>query len=167
MTDWTTARVTPETLAELRRLLDEAKRRLSSPRRAGKTYAMEALRNAAVNALPALLDAAAERDEIAGRLAHLLCDLTGGRMSKTSYPVPVMAQEIEQYLSECHESDLKDERDALAAKLGAVRALHQAYVCEECREDPSGGACREDPSCEACDSMSWPCPTIRAIGGES
>ena len=59
------------------------------------------------------------------------------------------------------------ERDALAAKLDAVRALHQAYVCEECREDPSGGACREDPSCEACDSMSWPCPTIRAIGGES
>ena len=63
----------------------------------------------------ALLDAAEERDEIAGRLAHLLCDLTGGRMSKTSYPVPVMAQEIEQYLSECHESDLKDERDAMAA----------------------------------------------------
>ena len=56
---------TPETLAELRRLLDETKRRLSSPRRAGKTYAMEALRNAAVNALPALLDAAAERDELA------------------------------------------------------------------------------------------------------
>ena len=43
-------------------------------------------------------------------------------MSKTSYPVPVMEREIEQYLSECHESDLKDERDALAAKLDAVRA---------------------------------------------
>ena len=49
-------------------------------------------------------------------------------MSKTSYPVPVMAQEIEQYLSECHESDLKDERDALAAKLDAVRALHHREV---------------------------------------
>ena len=71
MTDWTTARVTPETLAELRRLLDEAKRRLSSPRRAGKTYAMEALRNAAVNALPALLDAAAERDALRAELAHM------------------------------------------------------------------------------------------------
>ena len=59
------------------------------------------------------------------------------------------------------------ERDALAAKLDAVRALHQAYVCEECREDPSGGACREDPSCEACDSMSWPCPTIRALDEEA
>ena len=62
---------TPETLAELRRLLDETKRRLSSPRRAGKTYAMEALCNAAVNALPALLDAAAERDELAAENARL------------------------------------------------------------------------------------------------
>ena len=73
----------------------------------------------------------------------------------------------------CEVADIPDllaaaaERDALAAKVERVRALHQAYVCEECREDPSGGACREDPSCEACDSMSWPCPTIRALGGES
>jgi len=66
-----------------------------------------------------LLDAAEERDEIAGRLAHLLCDLTGGRLSKTTYPVPVMVQEIEQYLSECHESDLKDERDDMAATIDA------------------------------------------------
>ena len=79
--------------------------------------------------LAELIAAAEERDEIAGRLAHLLCDLTGGRMSKTSYPVPVMEQEIERYLSECHESDLKDERDALAewrdfseAELDALRA---------------------------------------------
>ena len=62
--------LTPEKLAELRRLLDEAKRRLSSPRRAGKTYAMEALRNAAVNALPALLDAAAERDDLSAMKAE-------------------------------------------------------------------------------------------------
>ena len=73
--------LTPETLAELRRLLDEAKRRLSSPRRAGKTYAMEALRNAAVNALPALLDAAAERDRLAEavervRALHIAHDCT-------------------------------------------------------------------------------------------
>ena len=144
MTDWTTARVTPELRAELKRLLDEATPRpweAYRPHPHYRQYAVDAVTpdghlgyavattqdvqaeaNAeliatAVNALPALLDAAAERD-------------------------------------------------ALAAKLDAVRALHQAYVCEECREDPSGGACREDPSCEACDSMSWPCPTIRAIGGE-
>ena len=152
---------TPETLAELRRLLDEAKRRLSSPRRAGKTYAMEVLRNAAVNALPALLDAAAERDEIAGRLAHLLCDLTGGRMSKTSYPVPVMAQEIEQYLSECHESDLKDERDALAAAVERVRALHIAHDCTS--HAGIATICAHRPGiCLAC-LKPLPCPTIRAL----
>ena len=74
-------------------------------------------------ALAELLAAAEERDEIAGRLAHLLCDLTGGQLSKTSYPVPVMEQAIEQYLSECHESDLKGERDALRRRLVAVEML--------------------------------------------
>ena len=53
--------------------------------------------------------------------------------------------------------DAAGERDELAAKLAEVRALHQAYTCE---------MCREDPSCEACDSMTYPCATIRALGGE-
>ena len=81
MTDWT--RVTPETLAELRRLLTDST--IASPgpwRRIGErvddcdrfevgAFICEqdaALVAAAVNALPALLDAAAERD----RLARLL-----------------------------------------------------------------------------------------------
>ena len=124
MTDWTTARVTPEILAELRRpALIEGHDAAHYP-----TGVVLPTRT-----LLALLDAAEERDEIAGRLAHLLCDLTGGRMSKTSYPVPVMAQEIEQYLSECHESDLKDERDALAAAVERVRALHRPVgIYDEC-----------------------------------
>ena len=136
--------LTPEKLAELRRLLH------SGPR------------DCAIGML--FVDNAEERDEIAGRLAHLLCDLTGGRMSKTSYPVPVMAQEIEQYLSECHESDLKDERDALAAKLDAVRALHQPEV-------NSTSALFPTPLCGCGDAH--PCATIRALdatpqtGGES
>ena len=50
---------TPD-MAELRRLLDATQRRLSSPRRAGKTYEMDRLRDAAVRALPALLGAATE-----------------------------------------------------------------------------------------------------------
>lgn len=94
--------LTREELAELRRLLDEAKRRLSSPRRAGKAYAMGALLAAAVNALPALLDAAAERD-------------------------------------------------ALAAKLDAVRALHQ----------PAG----RHNFCGTCAYAPWPCATYRALDG--
>ena len=102
MTDWTTARVTPEIQAELRRLLDVNRERDSHalPWHAwdrGIGYELhvgatcrdemeprgycEEVNNgfretfgapeaelivAAVNALPALLDAAAERDELAG-----------------------------------------------------------------------------------------------------
>ena len=90
MTDWTTARVTPETLAELRRLLDAAtpgpwrdemmqgdrvtltaivagKPNPDDLRVVGSTLAHNDARVliAAVNALPALLDAAAERDALA------------------------------------------------------------------------------------------------------
>ena len=43
--------------------------------------------------------------------------------------------------------DAAAERDALAAKLDAVRALHQACTCE---------VCGTDPSCEACDSTTAP-----------
>ena len=149
---------------------------------------------AAVNSMESLLDAldvAEDGDEIAGRLAHLLCDLTGGRMSKTSYPVPVMEREIEQYLSECHESDLKDERDALSAAVKRVRELHrESHVktlspecaaeecdheddcppvdyaaCAECHDigDQAHFAAYEEGGLER---VAWPCPTIRAIGGE-
>ena len=85
MTDRTTARVTPEMQAELRRLLDEAKRRLSNPRRAGKTYAMEALRNAAGDALPALLDAAAERDRLAAAVERARVLATEWATQPTDY----------------------------------------------------------------------------------
>ncbi len=129
----------------------------------------------------------AERDEIAGRLAELLCDLTGGRLSKTTYPVPVMVQEIEQYLSECHESDLKDERDELAAKVERVRALHYAAdndgartpICETCHGKAGVHECGcwaerdREPVCGHCmdgwhgASVPWPCPTIRALDEEA
>ena len=135
--------LTPETLDELRRLYEVAFA-VGSPENDWEEWTSKA-----ADAFPALLDAAEERDEIAGRLAHLLCDLTGGRMSKTSYPVPVMAQEIEQYLSECHESDLKDERDALAAAVERVRALHK----------PEG----IHRFCSMCAYRPHPCPTIRAL----
>ena len=93
MTDWTTCRMTPETLAELRRLLDAAtpgpwrdemmqgdgvtltaivagKPNPDDLRVIGSTLAHNDARVliAAVNALPALLDAAAERDRLAGLL---------------------------------------------------------------------------------------------------
>ena len=91
MTDWTTARVTPETLTELRRLLDAAtpgpwrteylmgagndlltaivagRATPDDLRVIGSTLAERDGKFivAAVNALPALLDAAAERDTLA------------------------------------------------------------------------------------------------------
>ena len=143
--------LTPETLAELRRLLDEGSARpwvafrANDPNPGGRgwvgvtrdldvdydpdIFASQrcaprdaALIAAAVNALPALLDAAAERD-------------------------------------------------ALAAKLDAVRALHIAHDCTS----HAGRAtiCAHRPGiCLAC-LKPLPCPTIRALdttpetGGES
>ena len=55
MTDWTTARVTPETLAELRRLLDAPPHHITIARD-------DAL---------ALLDAAAERDALAAKVERV------------------------------------------------------------------------------------------------
>ena len=116
MTDWTTARVTPEMLAELRRLLDEAP---PPPYRDspathgdpsnGPTYvALEAqwegrweevatgnyekwcgmgiaLAAAAVNALPALLDAAAERDALAATVERVRALATEWATQPTDY----------------------------------------------------------------------------------
>ena len=96
MTDWTTARVTPEIQAELRRLLGAAtpgpwrdemmqgkgvtltaiiagRPNPDDLRVIGSTLAHNDARVliAAVNALPALLDAAAERDRLAGAVERV------------------------------------------------------------------------------------------------
>ena len=77
---------------------------------------------AAVNALPALLDAAVERDA------------------------------------------LRAERDALAAAVGRVRALHVEEHVYIGPSDPIGGFI-----CRACGEPveSEPCPTVRALDGEA
>lgn len=74
----------------------------------------------------ALLDAADEADrlqDVERRLAVLLCNLTGGKLSKTDYPVELMEQEIEEYLAGHHESDLRDERDRLAEAVERIEEL--------------------------------------------
>ena len=183
---------TPETLTELRRLLDCSSKlpwECYRPHFAsgyhsitasdGQTVAVEAgeydaeLIAAAINALPALLDAADELDELRGvesRLCLLLCDLTGGLLSKATYPVPTMVAAIEEHLSECHESDLKDERDALAAKVEAVRALHKSSGDAETQGYTGLEYGYISPYCMgevASDEygVPWPCETIRAIDG--
>ena len=83
-----------------------------------------------------LLDAADERDrliEVESRLSVLLWRLTNGRLSKTSYPVEFMEQEIEECLAKYHESDLRDERDRLEVVVERVRALHRSVgIYDEC-----------------------------------
>ena len=177
---------TPETLAELRRLLDETKRRLSSPRRAGKTYAMEALRNAAVNALPALLDAAAERDALAEsvRAYGRTIDRWGLLIIAATHSEGITTPDgdcdwevIESRLAEV--PALLAERDALAAKVERVRALHASSGTAESQGyDAEGEYGLIAPYCTGCEASdeyatAWPCPTIRALdttpdtGGES
>ena len=63
--------------------------------------------------------AGAERDEIAGRLSDLLCDLTGGRLSKTGYSVATMRQAIEEAFEADHQAEVAD----LRAKVERVEAL--------------------------------------------
>ena len=99
--------LTPERRAELRGLAESAQPFI----RHGGTDPAAVYVPAAE--LTALLDAADEADrlqDVERRLAVLLCNLTGGKLSKTDYPVELMEQEIEEYLAGHHESDLRDER---------------------------------------------------------
>ena len=110
MTDWTTARVTPEMLAELRRLLDAStpgpwrdemmqgkgvtltaiiagRPNPDDLRVIGSTLAHNDARVliAAVNALPALLDAAAERDRLAEAVERVRALATEWATQPTDY----------------------------------------------------------------------------------
>ena len=122
--------LTPERRAELREL---AKRARPFVRHGGTSPA--AVYVPAADLLT-LLDAADERDrliEVESRLSVLLWRLTNGRLSKTSYPVEFMEQEIEECLAKYHESDLRDERDRLEVVVERVRALHRSVgIYDEC-----------------------------------
>ena len=110
MTDWTTARVTPEMQAELRRLLDAAtpgpwrdemmqgkgvtltaiiagRPNPDDLRVIGSTLAHNDARVliAAINALPALLDAAAERDALAAKVERVRALATEWATQPTDY----------------------------------------------------------------------------------
>ena len=152
--------LTPESLAELRRLLDDGSTRpwvafrANDPNPGGRgwvgvtrdidvdydpdIFASQrcaprdaALIAAAVNALPALLDAAA-------RLAEV------------------------------------EERDALATKVARVRAMHVRHSDHRpaqiingpwycCARAQLGAVAMDD--CNVCFGECWPCPTIRALDG--
>ncbi len=44
-------------------------------------------------------------EDVSAKLSELLCDLTGGALSKTNYPVRTMIQQVEQYFQECYEAE--------------------------------------------------------------
>ena len=188
--------LTPETLAELRRLLDAAtpgpwrdemmqgkgvtltaiiagRPNPDDLRVIGSTLAHNDARVliAAVNALPALLDAAAERDALAEsvRAYGRTIDRWGLLIIAATHSEGITTPDgdgdwevIESRLAEV--PALLAERDALAATVERVRALHH----EGAPFVRPGG---QDRRC-SCGGR-WPCPTIRALdttpdtGGES
>ena len=75
-----------------------------------------------------------ERDEVAERLSALLCDLTGGRLSKPTYDVRTMVQAIEEFMGEQLEADAEARAEKAEATLARVRALAAEHAeCSGCR----------------------------------
>lgn len=167
---------TPETLAELRRLLDTATPRpwiacegedevvvvlddesnhwpgrytaIASGFEQGGDYGLSdaLLITAAVNALPALMDAAA-------RLAEVEAERDAALALVSEHRCDVQAEAAYGRVLR-----LRAERDALAAKVERVRALHVAYYPFR----PGRAYCG---ACEGDEFVPYPCSTIRALDG--
>ena len=174
---------TPEKLAELRRLLDAAtpgpwrdemmqghgvtltaiiagKPNPDDLRVIGSTLAHNDARVliAAVNALPALLDAAAERDALAEcvRAYGRTIDRWGLLIIAATHSEDITTPDgdgdwevIESRLAEV--PALLAERDALAAKLGAVRALHGPRVLQVLGATCFAEECDHEDACPLVD----------------
>ena len=135
MTDWTTARVTPEMQAELRRLY-EAAFSVAAPENDWEEWTSKA-----ADAFPALLDAAAERDRLAGlldepRRSGCAVEIAGVRIAPCdergqTADMCALAAAADRlaHMREARDNSraeverLTDERDALAAAVERVRAL--------------------------------------------
>ena len=177
MTDWTTARVTPKTLAELRQLLTDWQE-------AVKPYGFRlmppdeyyALAHAAVNALPALLDAAElladVRDQVTRgalcpmcstgmtrRTVGLVCPVCGTDYARSEYASMRRDSEETSKAALADALAVRAERDELAATVARVRALH---ACESRTIAFVMGDPVVIEECAECDA-GYPCPTIRAL----
>ncbi len=109
---------------------------------------------AAVNALPALLDAAAERDALAAdadKWQRAALTLQGDRDALTDER-DSLSWQVEALRAE--RDARSSERDGLAAKVERVRALHR-----ESNFPSQAGTCNE------CDGW-YPCETTRALDEE-
>ena len=162
--------LTPESLAELWRLYSEWQETVNPygfrlmP--SGEYYALVA---AAVNNLPALLDAAAERDALtvvqpcvmrSGEVYDFAWCETHDRTFALGGTCDHAGLSHVDYLDNDGRKQrgravrVKMERDALAAKVERVRALHFGEYVED--EDRN--------RCFECGD-DWPCPTARALDG--
>ena len=192
MTDWTTCRVTPEMQAELRQLLDATETpwalwdgygpdgngdmrvarigHLSGsgiradPDSAdiyGRREAFELLASA-VNALPALLDAAAERDRLARlldepRRSGCAVEIAGVRIApcdERGQTADMLAADRLRrelaYMAEARDN-ARAEVERLSAQLDAVRALHGPRVVQVLGPVCSAEECDHEDACPLVD----------------
>lgn len=111
-----------------------------------------------------------ERDDLEERLSGFLCEMTGGKLSKTGYDVRTMVMHAEEEnqrwvdaaVKEAEERAEKAEaaREELQGVLERVKALPDLARHEEAHLDCCGGK----GYCDHCYNP-WPCPTIQAIQG--
>ena len=185
MTDWTTARVTPETLAELRRLLDCSSKlpwECYRPHFAsgyhsitasdGQTVAVEAgeydaeLIAAAVNALPSLLDQLDAAEAALARVRELHereSFWQYHRDQEHSYPT-------QQDAADDSGCDCPGDPDSvyLAHTAECLATISHFDVCSECARIEYADADRQSHGeFSGYAEALWPCPTIRALEGES
>ena len=76
----------------------------------------------------------ADRDEIADRLSVVLCDLTGGKLSKTGYSAQTMIQAVEEEFEQRAEAA----EAALSGLVAAVEAVAEASAPEADLPDTEG-----------------------------
>lgn len=110
----------------------------------------------------------AERDRLERNLSALLCELTGGRLSKTNYDVRTMVQEVEQHFQEdvdvvsSEVEELKAALEVERARVAAGLALADELIADAkvARAEVLADERQEDPNTEGF----WYSDTMRDYG---
>lgn len=103
-----------------------------------------------------------ERADLEAKLAELLCHVTGGRFSKTTYSIEEMKRFADDFRQEecekCEELEqVKRERDAAVEDLKAVVIHETMGACETCKHN-TGEECDFELSATVCaqnDRVGW------------
>ena len=134
------------------------------------------------------IEALVERAEAAeAKLSTLLCDLTGGLLSKPTYDVRTMLTYIEDHTQRLIDEEVREAVAEVEAVIERVRAMHypadndgpRTPRCEHCEGKAGAHPCGcwaerdRQPVCGECNApkrgarVDWPCPTLRALDGEA